>query len=201
MPDALLLIDIQDGFRLPEYLSFWGPARNNPALEQNLSSLLSSYRSLVASSPAQHKAIHVIHSSAYSPLKPDGPGFAIQSIVTPLPSEPVMVKYVNSAFIGTQLETVLREHFAGKAGKLYIVGLTTDHCVSTSTRMAANLKICDGDDGEGEVVLIEDGTATFGKGEFSAELVHAVHIESLRGEFARISSTEEVLKAWKGLNA
>ncbi len=53
----------------------------------------------------------------------------------PHPNEPIIQKQVNSAFIGTNLKELLDE----KGLKtLVIVGLTTNHCVSTTTRMAGN---------------------------------------------------------------
>lgn len=106
---------------------------------------------------------------------------------------------MNSAFIGTDLEKVLREHFNGEPGKLYLVGLTTDHCVSTTTRMAGNLGVCDAAGGEkGEVVFVEDATAAWKKREdgFDAELVHKVHTESLE-EFATIEETTNVVGLWE----
>lgn len=68
--------------------------------------------------------------------------------------------------------------------------------------MAANLGVADveveGADGEkrtdkGDVVLIEDATAAWKKpgGEWDAEVVHKVHVESLR-EFVRIAETADV---------
>jgi isochorismate hydrolase len=48
----------------------------------------------------------------------------------------VFRKHVNSAFIGTGLEAYLQTQ---GIRDLVLVGLTTDHCVSTSARMAANL--------------------------------------------------------------
>lgn len=171
--------------------------------------LLPVYRELIAStsSPTQashHKIIHVQHASTSttSPLHPSKPGFEFQSIVKPLHDELVITKNVNSAFIGTDLEKVLRSHFDGQPGTLWVVGLTTDHCVSTTVRMAGNLGVCDGLDGhKGEVVLVEDATACWKKvGDlpFDAETIHAVHVDSLR-EFASIAKTAEVVKIWKDL--
>ncbi|TVY91534.1 putative isochorismatase family protein, partial [Lachnellula willkommii] len=157
---ALLVIDIQDDF------------------ETNAASLITSYRHLIAkssSSPSanKHKIIHVRHASTSptSPLRPTAPGFAFQAFATPGDGELVITKNVSSAFIGTGLQGVLRAHFAGAAGvgTLFVMGLSADHCVSTSTRMAANLGVCDGDGlgGErekGEVVLVGDATAAWAEG-------------------------------------
>jgi len=127
-----------------------------------------------------------------------------QSFAAPLPDELVITKNVNSAFIGTDLEQVLRTHFGGKPGTLWVVGLTTDHCVSTTVRMAGNLGICDSPKGEkGEVILVEDAVACWKKTEdfpFDAEVIHAVHVDSLR-EFASISKTGDVIQLWRGLIA
>ncbi|KAH8786995.1 isochorismatase family hydrolase [Hyaloscypha finlandica] len=201
---ALLLIDIQDGFT---HLTHWGPSRSNPSFEANIKSLLPIYRELISSTTSRtqtspHKIIHVAHASksAQSTLHPSKPGFAFQSFATPSTDELVIEKNVNSAFIGTDLEKLLRQHFDGAPGTLWVVGLTTDHCVSTSVRMAGNLGVCDGLDGEkGEVVLVENATACWKKSEdtpFDAEMIHAVHVDSLK-EFASIAKTGQVEKLWK----
>lgn len=104
-----------------------------------------------------------------------------------LPSEPVIVKRENSAFIGTDLEAFLRER---GITSLTIVGATINHCVETTARMAGNLGF--------HVTLVSDATWTYGLTEpdgtvFPAELVHAVSIANLRGEFADITVTQDLL--------
>ena len=71
-----------------------------------------------------------------------------------------------------------------------MVGLTTEHCISSSARMAANLGF--------NVTVVADATATFGRRGFdgthySAELVHGVELASLKGEFATVRNSSEVL--------
>ena len=107
-----------------------------------------------------------------------------------------MQKSVNSSFIGTNLEELLKQH---AIWKLYICGLSTDHCVSTTTRMAGNLHVTDHVDDQGrtvkgEVVLVGDATAAWMKadGQWDAETVHAVHVESLQ-ELATVMKTKDVI--------
>jgi hypothetical protein len=76
--------------------------------------------------------------------------------------------------------------------------------VSTTVRMAGNLDICDAPEGKkGEVILVEDAVACWKKTEdfpFDAEVIHAVHVDSLR-EFASIAKTWDVVKLWRELTA
>lgn len=128
--EALIIIDVQKGFDDPR----WGN-RNNPQVEANISLLLDSWRR------KNQPVVHIQHCSTEpdSPLRPDQPGNAFKPEALPLAGETRFKKTVNSAFIGTGLETYLRE---SKINDLVIVGLTTDHCVSTTTRMAGNLGAC-----------------------------------------------------------
>jgi len=137
--------------------------------------------------------IHIQHCSveAGSPLRPERPGFEFKPEVSPIEGEPVFKKTVNSAFIGTELESYLREN---GMEHIVIVGLTTDHCVSTTTRMAGNLGF--------KALLVSDATATFdrkgpdGK-DYLAKDVHAIHIASLNGEFCNTILTDSLISALK----
>lgn len=98
-------------------------------------------------------------------------------------NERIVKKNVNSAFIGTNLKEQLDQ---SNITTLVIVGLTTDHCVSTTTRMAGNFGFT--------TFLVSDATATFNKtgldGEnYSADLIHETALASLNNEFARVVTT------------
>lgn len=178
---ALILIDIQNGF---DDIAYWGGNRNNPHAEKNASELLNTWRS------KKLPLFHVRHDSTTpgSRLAPGQNGNMIKDVVKPLSHEPVIGKNVNSAFIGTDLKERLdREGIRS----VVIVGLTTDHCVSTTARMAGNLGY--------ETFVVDDATATFDKKgkdgkTYAADIIHDTALASLHGEFATVLSTSEVLK-------
>src|SRR5205085_12117286 len=137
---------------------------------------------------------HYPHASTNEkgPLHPSKPGFAFKTEVTPAPGEAVLTKNVNSAFIGTDLEAQLRKI---GAEQLVIAGLTTQHCVSTTTRMAGNLGF--------EVYLVEDATAAFAitgpdGHRHDAESVHRLSLATLHDEFATVVPLKTVLNAVAG---
>ena len=177
-PAALLVIDVQQGLASPSL-----GERNNPQAEANMARLLQAWRQ------RDWPVIHIRHNSveADSPLRPELPGNAFKQEVTPLDGEPVFEKSVNSAFIGTGLETHLRS--AG-IDSLVIMGLTTDHCVSASTRMASDLGF--------DVRLVSDASAAFERQgydgrHYSGDEIHRVNLVSLDGEFCEVRSTSEIL--------
>jgi nicotinamidase-related amidase len=171
---ALILIDIQTGFDAPQ----WGQ-RNNPGAEVAAGILLETWRHRGA------PVFHIRHVSVEpgSPLV--GPGTEFKPEVAPLPGEPVLEKHVNSAFIGTDLQARLQD--AG-IEEVAICGLTTPHCVSTTTRMAANLGF--------RVSLAHDACAAFTSNADTSwqadaatpdpETIHRAALSHLHGEFAQV---------------
>lgn len=181
MASALILIDIQMGFNDP----VWG-ARNNPQAEANAARLLAEWRKWAA--PVCH--IRHVSVEAGSPLSSEGTAFKPE--VVPVGQEPIFEKQVNSAFIGTELEDHLTH---SSVGDLVICGLTTPHCVSTTTRMAANLGF--------SVRLAHDACAAFaanastewapGLPALDAQAIHDTAISHLHGEFCQAKSTDAIL--------
>lgn len=174
---ALILVDIQKGF---DNIEYWGGQRNNPDAEEKASELLKLWR--------KHElpVFHIKHCSSNpkSLLNETNAGNDFKDLVKPIDREPIIKKNVNSAFIGTDLKEQL-DYL--KITTLVIVGLTTDHCISTTTRMAGNLGF--------DTFLVSDATATFNKKglegqNYPAELIHETALASLNDEFATIITTE-----------
>ncbi|HUK27367.1 MAG TPA: cysteine hydrolase family protein [Candidatus Acidoferrales bacterium] len=176
---ALLIVDVQKGFDDPR----WGK-RNNPRTEENIAKLLIAWRK------SKRPLFHVQHCSkeTNSPLHPGVVGNEIKEIVAPLVGESIVKKTVNSAFIGTNLESDLRHR---GIDTVVITGLTTDHCVSTTARMAGNFGF--------KTYVVSDATATFDRNGpdgklYLADEIHSANLASLHNEFATVLTTEAVLK-------
>ncbi len=177
---ALLMLDWQQGFTQHEH---WGGNRNNPFAEENALTLLDHWRN--------HK--NPIFMCAHNSLDPDSllrsdkqggkllPGFE------PRENETFLIKRVNSCFIGTDLEHLLRRT---NITNLVVCGLTTNHCVSTTVRMAGNLGFT--------VDLVGDACATFDRTNaegviYPAQTVHDISLANIHDEFCTVKNTAELL--------
>jgi nicotinamidase-related amidase len=176
-PPTLIVIDVQRAFEDPG----WGP--RNPDAERNIAAALAAWRERGA------PVIHVRHASAgpEGMFVPGSTSFEFKPEAAPLEDEPVITKDVNSAFIGTDLEERLRRQ---NVEVVALVGLTTDHCVSTTARMSGNLGF--------ETWVLADATATFERrapdGEtIPADVMHRTALASLHEEFAEVLDTRDAL--------
>ena len=176
---ALLLVDIQKAFLDKDYP---GNKRNNLDAELICGKILKKWRELGL------KVIHVRHSSTNpeSMLHESKPGFEFNDHVKPINDEMVLTKKVNSAFIGTGLNEILKK---SKIETIVIVGMTTNHCISTTVRMSGNLGY--------KTYLISDSTACFntigldGK-EIDCNVIYNSAMASLKNEFAEIINSKEL---------
>jgi nicotinamidase-related amidase len=176
---ALLLVDIQKAFLEKDYP---GLIRNNENAEFICGKILKKWRTL------DLPIIHVRHSSTNpeSKLHKSRPGFEFNDYVTPLETEMVLTKEVNSAFIGTNLENILiKSHI----DTLVIVGMTTNHCISTTVRMSGNLGF--------DTYLISDSTACYNTKGMNGEIIDCNTIynsalASLQEEFATVIDSNEL---------
>ena len=177
---ALVVVDVQLGFEDP----VWG-MRNNARAEVNIARLLAFWRM------TRRPVFHIRHDSTHasSPLRPRQRGNAFKPQTGPVPGEAVIGKSVNSAFIGTSLEADLRR---AQSPAVVLVGLTTNHCVSTTARMASNLGFV--------TFVVADATAAFGNKGMNGRMrapgdVHEAALADLRGEFAEIVETGALVDA------
>jgi nicotinamidase-related amidase len=177
---ALIVVDVQRAFDEWEAA---GKRRNNPEAVARIADLLAAFRDRGA------PIFHIRHQGTRpnSSFLAEASGYPVKDEAREIEGESVIVKRVNSAFIGTDLEARLR---AAGITTLVICGATTNHCVETTTRMAGNLGF--------DARLVRDATWTFDRvgpdgDDLSAEEIHAMTLANLNGEFARIVSAAEAI--------
>lgn len=179
---ALIVVDVQRAFDEWEAA---GQLRNNPDAVARIAELLAAFRT--ARAPIFHIRHEGTHPDSY--FRPGSTGFVVKDEAREIDGEPVIVKRVNSSFIGTDLESRLR---AADIQTVAICGATTNHCIETTTRMAGNLGF--------DAWLLRDATWTFDRvgpdGDIhSADEIHAMTLANLHGEFAQIVRTADVIEA------
>jgi nicotinamidase-related amidase len=179
---ALIVIDVQRAFDEWEAA---GKRRNNPEALARIVELLAAFRG--GSMPI----FHIRHEGSRpgSSFLPNGTGYPVKDEAREIEGEPVIVKRVNSAFIGTNLEKQL---CSADIKTLVVCGATTNHCVETTVRMAGNLGF--------DACLVRDATWTFDRvgpdgDAHAAADIHAMTLANLNGEFARIASASETIAA------
>lgn len=175
---VLLPIDMQRGFDEPSW-----PRRWNRDIDRNGLALLAAWRA------AGRPIIHVRHDSVQegSTLRPGRPGNDFRPGFEPRDGEALVTKSVNAAFIGTDLDLRLRRL---GADTVVVFGISTDMCVSTTTRVGANLGY--------RVIVVGDACDCFDLpdghgGTVPAETVHRIHLATLAYEFATVVPTADLV--------
>ncbi|WP_329119233.1 isochorismatase family protein [Streptomyces sp. NBC_01353] len=192
---ALVVVDVQKGFEE----EFWGK-RNNPAAEGNIAALIDLWQE------TGRPVVFVRHDSpagSRSPLRVGHVGNDFKDFVEERRGkgsgrELLVTKSVNSAFYGEpSLDDWLKGEARGGAAdgqraQIVIVGIQTNMCNETTARMGGNLGY--------DVVFPLDAMHTFDlEGPFgwaatAEELTRATAVSLHGGRFARVVSTEDVLK-------
>lgn len=102
--------------------------------------------------------------------------------IAPLPSERVVIKHRYSAFINTDLNTVLK---ARGIQSVLVCGVATNVCVETTARDAYMFDFY--------VTMIEDCSAAY-----EAKL-HMGTLENMRRHFGLVASSNEIIETWRDL--
>ena len=138
---------------------------------------------------------HIRHDSSEpaSHYRPGQPGHEFKPENQPAAGEAIVAKKTNSAFIGTDLEAMLR---AANQTLLVVTGVITNNSVEATVRMAGNLGF--------DTYLVEDATFTFGRKDWrgmwrAADEVHAMSLANLDGEYCAVVRTREILNAVESL--
>lgn len=173
---TLVVVDVQQAIDDPR----WGP-RNNPDAEVVIAGLLAAWRERGL------PLIHIRHDSTEpdSTYQPGQPGHDFKDAARPLPSEPIVAKTTNNAFIGTDLEDRLRAH----GGDVVFAGVITNNSLEATVRMAGNLGFT--------AFVPADACWTVDKTDltgrvWSANDVHALSLANIHHEYATVTTSSDV---------
>lgn len=180
---TLLVIDVQRAIDDPSWAA--DGSRNNPGAEANIAALLAAWRQRGL------PLFHVKHDSTFpiSTYRPGQPGNDFKPEAAPLPGETIVVKHTNSAFIGTELDRLLRQT---RLSTLVMCGVITNNSVEATVRMAGNLGF--------ETYLVEDACFTFARKDYrgrlrTAEEVHDMSLANMDNQYCTVTNTGEILAA------
>jgi ureidoacrylate peracid hydrolase len=102
--------------------------------------------------------------------------------ISPLPNERVVIKHRYSAFINTDLNTVLK---AKGIESVLVTGVATNVCVETTARDAYMYDYY--------VTMVGDCAAAYDS------KLHETTLENMRRHFGLVASSEEIITTWQGL--
>ena len=177
---ALLVIDVQDSFKIdPKW-----ERRNTLNFEKNVARLIKAYRE------ANLPIVYFLHNDDDPGFEIGNPHVKLMDFLSPRANEPLLWKQTRNAFTSTLLQTILLEK---NARKVVITGIQMEQCCETTARVAADIGYA--------VDFVMDATLTFpiAHREKPGEELGVKEIEertayALRGRFARIATTDQIVK-------
>lgn len=172
MDTALLVIDIQDSFKIDP--ARWA-SRNNPAFEENVTALIGAFRE------AALPIFFVLHNDSDPGFRPGDPEVRLMDFLDRRESDPLLTKNTRNAFTSTDLQQRLD---AIGVRRLVVTGISTEQCCETTTRVAADLGY--------EVDFVTEATATFPIGTLTTEQIVERTEAVLNKRFARIATVAGV---------
>ena len=102
--------------------------------------------------------------------------------ISPSPEERIVIKHRYSAFINTDLNTVLK---AKGIESVLVTGVATNVCVETTARDAYMYDYY--------VTMVEDCSAAYD------HRMHEATLENMRHHFGLVASSDEIMQTWQGL--
>jgi len=104
--------------------------------------------------------------------------------IQPAPSDISLIKHRYSAFIGTELDGILKER---KIENLIMTGITSNVCVESTAR--------DGYMYDYRIVFVKDCTGTY------SQVLHDATLQNIRRSFGVVAGSDELIEAWRKLEA
>jgi len=172
MKTALLVIDIQDSFKIDP--ARWAK-RSSQAFEENVTKLISTFRE------AGEPIVFVLHNDPDPGFRPGDPEVRLMSFLDRRDGEPLIVKNTRNAFTSTDLQQRLD---ALGVKRVVVCGISTEQCCETTTRVAADLGY--------DVDFVTEATLTFPIGTLSTDAIIERTEAVLRGRFARIATVTDL---------
>jgi len=179
----LVVLDVQDAIDQP----VWN-GKNNPGYVAVIQRLLAHWRR------NGWPVLHVRHDepTPTSTYHTHGPWNAIKKDVAPIAGEPVVVKRQNCAFIGTELDEVLR---GLGATRMVLTGVVIHNSMDATVRAGKALGY--------DIILPSDATTAVpvagpDGSSWDAETVYGLTLAILGSEYADVMSSRDVLARFPG---
>ena len=177
-PVPLVILDVQDAIDRPNWAG-----KNNPGYLKVIQRLLGHWRS------NGWPVLHVKHDelATTSSYYVHGPWNGIKKEVAPANGETVITKQENCAFIGTQLDAILK---GMKVKRLVLTGVVIHNSMDATARAGKALGY--------SIILPSDATTAVpivganGKA-WDAATVHDLTLTILGAEYAQVMTSDEVV--------